>query len=74
VGNKLLNCKHGIHKLSCAYCNEMDDKTVIKEKEDALQHSWHSSSFLDNAADNSASGEQEYDKEQDLEADTADAE
>ena len=74
MSKKLLKCKHGMHKSSCSYCREMDDKTVIKEKEDALNHDWHSNSFLDNAVHNSASGEQEYDIDQDLENDTGDKE
>ncbi|OGI11027.1 MAG: hypothetical protein A2Y40_00075 [Candidatus Margulisbacteria bacterium GWF2_35_9] len=72
MSDKLLSCKHGIHKLSCAYCKEMEDKIVVQEIEDASNHSWHSSSYLDNAAHNSAFVEQEYDIEIDMDDDSFD--
>ncbi|MDD5457086.1 MAG: hypothetical protein PHV30_08645 [Candidatus Margulisbacteria bacterium] len=65
--DEILSCKHGIYKETCVYCKDLDSKLVIKEKENSLtKRNWHSSSYFDNSAHNSASGDQEYDLEEDF--------
>ena len=67
MSEDILNCKHGLYKETCIYCRELSDESVITEKQEALQkRNWQSSSFFDNSAHNSASGEQEYDIEEDF--------
>lgn len=62
VSDEVLVCKHGLYKETCLMCAGMDDETVIREKQEALKtKNWHSNSFLDNSAHNSAFVEQEYD-------------
>ena len=63
---EILTCKHGLYKSTCAFCCNFDDETVIRDKQESLsKKNWQSNSFFDNSAHNSASGDQEYDLEED---------
>gem|GEM_PF-3472858 len=63
---EILECKHGLYKQTCSICSELDNETVIKEKQEALEmKSWQSTSFMGAGSHNSAFEEQEYDVEAD---------
>ncbi len=63
---EILECKHGLYKQTCSICSELDNETVIKEKQEALEmKSWQSTSLMGAGSHNSAFGEQEYDVEAD---------
>lgn len=67
MDEELLVCKHGLHKVTCNYCKEFSDEIVIADKhESTSKKNWQSSSFYDNSAHNSASGDQEYDLEEEF--------